>query len=266
MRFKLKISVTGDTMPVIPINYQYPISAIIYKILAGADQTYANFLHNKGYAYQNNLKAFKLFTFSELKTPFSIKGDRLIFRSCEAELIVAFQLPKAVETFITGLFHHQGIEIGDRKSRASFTITQVTAIPDNLVMSEDNATFLFHPIGPLICGMKNDRGYYDFLSPEHPEFTRLLCYNWEEKYKAVYGDEGLQEAFNNATMEVLLYEKPPKSRLITIKEGSSEETKIRGFTNFKLKITGNEKALTLLLNAGCGIYNALGMGCIELIH
>lgn len=47
---------------VIPINYQYPLSAAIYKILQKGDSEYAQFLHEEGYG-----KGYKFFTFSDLK-------------------------------------------------------------------------------------------------------------------------------------------------------------------------------------------------------
>ena len=50
---------------VLPINYQYPLSAAIYRIISKGDKEYANLLHEKGYG-----KGFKLFTFSQLNVPF----------------------------------------------------------------------------------------------------------------------------------------------------------------------------------------------------
>ena len=65
----------GDT---IPINYQYPLSAAIYQIIAKGDKDYASFLHEKGYG-----KGFKFFTFSQINVPFKIEGDRMRLMSNE---------------------------------------------------------------------------------------------------------------------------------------------------------------------------------------
>ena len=65
MRFKILLSPIS-TPSVIPINYQYPLSAAIYKVLDKADSDYAAFLHKKGYRAAGSLKNFKLFTFSDL--------------------------------------------------------------------------------------------------------------------------------------------------------------------------------------------------------
>ncbi len=65
MRFKLFLA-SQTAGAIIPINYQYPLSAAIYRILAKVDADYATFLHEKGYVVGEGLKHFKLFTFSDL--------------------------------------------------------------------------------------------------------------------------------------------------------------------------------------------------------
>ena len=246
----------------IPINNSYAISAVIFKVLHKADSDYAAFLHNKGYTQKDSLKSFKLFTFSDLKTPFQIRGDRLLLLTGQAELVVSFHLPQAAETFIKGLFIQQQIEIADRKSRAAFTITRVEALP--LPLTNDAIQELvLQPRSPMVCGLKNERGNYSFLPPEHPEFIPQLMYNWKEKYKAQSGTEAAETAFAESAMEVIFYSNPPRSRLITIKADTPAETKIRGFVNFRLRVKGKREALELLLNSGAGVYNSLGMGSLE---
>ena len=47
MRFQISLSaIEGKTLP---LNYAYPLSAAIYKIIQTADVDYAAFLHNAGY-------------------------------------------------------------------------------------------------------------------------------------------------------------------------------------------------------------------------
>ena len=103
MRFKLNL-LSKNAYPAIPVNYQYPLSAVIYRILSSADHSYATFLHDAGYQKKDSLKSFKLFTFSDLRTPFQIDGDRFRLLTAQAELEVCFHLPQAAEKFIRGLF------------------------------------------------------------------------------------------------------------------------------------------------------------------
>ena len=69
----------------IPINYQYPVSAAIYKILQQADEEYARFLHDTGYQKANSLKTFKLFTFSDLMVIFKMEGNRMVLKESIAK-------------------------------------------------------------------------------------------------------------------------------------------------------------------------------------
>ena len=259
-----KITLFAINFPaVLPLNYQYPLSAVIYKILQQADKTYAHFLHETGYKQdEHSLKTFKLFTFSDIKTPFKIQGDRMRMLMPEATVFVSFHLPQAAETFIKGLFLNQEIEIADRKSRAKFRINQVESIP--LGLSGDAVQeIILQPLSPIVSSKPNEKGNSDYLPPEHPDFIPQLMFNWQSKYKTLYND--VEVAFADADMEVLFYKNPPKARLITIKADTPEETKIKGYVNFQLKVRGKLEALELLINAGAGVYNSQGMGCVGII-
>lgn len=262
MRIKLSLN-SAEPQPIIPINYQYPLSSAIYKILQNADAAYSAFLHEKGYG-----KGFKLFTFSDIRCPFKIEGDRLLLLPDKAEIIVCFHLPKVAETFIKGLFMSQQIDIADRKSKTSFTVEQVESLPSPLDLSQENQEVetLLKPLSPIVCGLKNEKGNYDFLSPTDERYEELLFVNWEEKCKAVFEKEEIAHVMAGSFIQILFYKNPPKSRLITIKANTDAETKIRGFNNFKIKIKGKQEAVELLVNSGVGLYNAQGMGCVEIVE
>lgn len=247
---------------IIPVNYQYPLASAIYRILQNADAEYAAFLHEKGYG-----KGFKLFTFSDIKCPLKIDGDRLLLLSDKAEVIVCFHLPKAAETFIKGLFMSQQIDVADRKSKTSFTVMQVESLgsPLDRFNKNDEMEFLLKPLSPIVCGLKNENGNYTFLSPEDTRFEEMLFKNWEQKCEAVFENEDIDHLMAGSLAEVLFFKNAPKSRLITIKANTNAETKIRGFVNFEIRIKGKKEAVELLLNSGAGLYNAMGMGCLEIM-
>ena len=155
MHFLLTLS-TNSSRQQLPVNYQYPLSAVIYQILQRADSNYADFLHNSGYKKEGSLKTFKLFSFSDIKTPFQNTGDRLLLLTRHAELVVSFHLPQAAENFIKGIFQHQQIEIADKKSRVAFMIDQVAALPLPLAASEMQEVLL-QPLSPVVAGNKNEK-------------------------------------------------------------------------------------------------------------
>ncbi len=82
MRFG--ITMTSNFRHTIPMKYQYPLSAAIYKIIAKGDSEYASFLHEAGYRI-----GFKLFSFSQINCPFNIQGDRMQLLSTELTFQVA---------------------------------------------------------------------------------------------------------------------------------------------------------------------------------
>lgn len=262
MRLLLTLNYIGENQ-IIPVNYQYPLASAIYRILQKADAGYSAFLHEKGYG-----KGFKLFTFSDIRCPFKIEGDRLLLLSDKAEIIVCFHLPKAAETFVKGLFMSQQVDIADRKSKTSFTVTQVESLasPLDRFNKNDEVDFLLKPLSPVVCGLKNEKGNYNFLSPSDDGYEEMLFLNWEEKCKTVFEKEEAGQIMESSFIQILFYKNPPKSRLITIKADTDAETKIRGFNNFEIRIKGKKEAVELLLNSGAGLYNAMGMGCVDVVY
>lgn len=253
--FKLRLHTAHGTL--LPFNYQYPLSAAIYKIIQWADADFAAFLHDTGYV--DGHKSFKLFTFSDIRTPFVRQGDRMQLSTGEAELTICFYLPKTAEIFIKGLFLHQQIEIVDKVTKTVFQIIGVESL--HSAISQDGHVVL-QPLSPLVVGRKNDRGHYDYCSPEDDDFGQCLYYNWMEKCAAVKLPVAVGDEEPKVSIEVLFFNHPPQQRLITIKAGKEAETKIRGYTKFRLAVTAPVEMLEVALGAGLGLHNAQGMGCV----
>jgi len=257
---------TNASPPLLTLNYQYPLSAAIYKIIQKADSAFAGFLHNTGYG--SGHKSFKLFTFSDINTPFTIVGDRMQMLGDTARLTICFYMPQAAENFIKGLFMYQQLEIADRKSRAGFVVQQVENIATPVHHpANENMAVVVQPLSPIVTGRKNDQGYYDYRSPHDADFTGCLLHNWLEKYRTVTGMDagGMQEIKQQVKISVQLFSQPFKQRLVAIKQGTDEETRIRGYTKFRLRLTAPGDMIQLALDAGLGLYNSQGMGCVEVV-
>src|SRR5699024_10914126 len=126
MRFKLNLYKTFGNE--IPINYQYPLSAAIYRILNKGDAEYASFLHEKGYG-----KGYKFFTFSDLKLKFKlVNDDRMRLLEERVSFYVHFHLPEASRTFVEGLFKSEEIVIADRKSKVVFRVQSIFSMDNPL--------------------------------------------------------------------------------------------------------------------------------------
>lgn len=241
-------------------NYQYPLSAAIYKIISRADETYATFLHKQGYKYGN--KSFKFFTFSDLQTPFIRQGDRMVLTTNTASLTICFHVPDAAENFIKGLFMDQELEIADSRDKASFTVQQVISVATP-VFNMGKEVF-FQPLSPMVIGRQNERGNYDYVSPDEADFSALLVNNLMSKYAALHPatENELKALSKTVLVKPEFFRHPPRSRLVAIKNGTAEATQVRGFDKFRLRIQAPEPLLTLALNAGLGMHNAMGMGCV----
>lgn len=268
MRFQLTL-IASTASSLLPVNYQYPLAAAIYRIIQQADEEYADFLHETGYGNTATLKRFKLFTFSDLRVPFRISGDRLYLLGSAVQLTVCFHISDAAENFIKGLFMNQQLEIADTKSRASFTVQQVEAVNPlaGITVNNGMAEALLQAMSPIVVGRKNTKGNYDYLSPKEEDFIPILKRNIMEKYDSVHEltDEDYQLLYEQISIETVFFSHPPRSRLITIKAGTEAETRVRGFDKFRLRIKAPEDILELILNSGCGIYNAMGMGCMGVV-
>lgn len=243
----------------VPINYQYPLSAAIYRILAKGDTEYARFLHETGYG-----KGYKFFTFSDLSLRYKRVDDRLFLTHPIVSVVVCFHLPEASQTFVQGLFRSEEIVIADKKSKAVFNVQSVVALESPLKDLSENqvAQITVRPSSALVTGSKNDEGNYEFYAPDHPDFAESLLYSWRNKIIACWDEDTASEA--TLIVEAAPYENPFRSRLITIKDNSpTERTRIRGFLNFKLRLTAERRFLDLAFNAGMGLYSAQGMGCVE---
>lgn len=261
MHFHIQLYNYNRKYSVLPINYQYPLSAAIYKILAKGDVGYAEFLHQEGYG-----KGFKFFTFSDLKLKFKQDGDRMKLLNPNVELTIAFHLPEASRTFIEGLFRSEEIAIADQKSKAVFKVHSIVSLKNPLQEIEEReiVQIVTRPLSIVISGEKNEKGNYEFLNPDDLRFGNALLHNWKNKIRAAYGEKEEEESI--LMIEIEKYKNPWRSRLVTIKSDTDAETKIRGYLNFKLRLTAERRYLDLALNAGMGLYSAQGMGCLEVVY
>jgi len=245
---------------VIPINYQYAVSAAIYKILSKGDADYAAFLHERGYG-----KGYKMFTFSDLKGKFKIQKDRMLLLDPKIEFTISFHHPEGARTFIGGLFRSEEITIADQKSKAQFKVATVLSQPSIWNGEQENQMVqkTARTASAIVSGEKKENGQYNFLGPEDATYTDTLEYSWRNKIRTLYDQETADTALLKADVEY--FRNPCRSRLVTIKAGTPEETKLKGYFNFKLKLTGEKRFVDLLLNSGAGVYNALGMGSLEVV-
>jgi CRISPR-associated endoribonuclease Cas6 len=245
----------------LPLSYQYELSACIYKVLAKADKEYTDFLHDKGYQYKN--KSFKFFSFSNLDCyPYIIdKVDQVIILKKDCSFVISFYVDKAAERFIMGLFQDQKFTLGNQYAKVDFEVGQITSLPMPIFKDK----IVLKPTSPIVIGKKNEEGNDDYLPPDHSDFEAIFIQNLIDKYISIHQKVPLEWAEHPIGIKIVEDQKM-RSKLVTIKANTKEETKVRGFENFVFELTAPEELIELALLAGVGKMNAEGFGKISEVN
>lgn len=255
MRFKITLNRTGKQR-MLPMDYQYYLSAWIYKVIGKADPEFSNFLHTEGYT--TGYKQFKLFNYSPLnfgrptlwkeKTLFEIFTDQLF-------LSVSFHLAEAAEKFIIGLFNNQQVYVGDQFNGLDLVVAQVERLPEPEIVTTMN----YRAVSPVVISLKDENSKYaQYLSPVDAGYNDLIRRNLYTKFDSIPNIATLTEDLNFQ----FKLKGEPKSKLVTIKPYTSEQSKVRGFI-FDFSLTCSAEIHQLILATGIGEKNSMGFGWVE---
>jgi CRISPR-associated endoribonuclease Cas6 len=267
MRIRLTITPLNTGPSVLPVNYQYPLSAWIYKVISQGNHAFARFLHERGYGSGN--KSFRLFTFSMLdftQGRYRVFDDRVQFEGTAITMVVSFLIPAALDHFISGLFKNQQFTIGDRQSRASFLVSGVEVLPQTVISQEMS----FRTLSPVLVseqveGRKNAR----YMVPDEEHFGKMIIGNLVNKLTAVAEadpDMSAPGAEHNITQNTNGFRllSAPRKKGVIIKADTPQQTKIIGYL-FDFEITAAITLIQVGYHAGFGEKNSLGFGCCEVL-
>lgn len=242
----------------LPMDYQYYISAWIYKVLDKADPEFSDFLHTRGYISEG--KQFKLFCYSPLNfgKP-KLWKEKVLFEILQDELSldVSFLLAEAAEKFIIGLFNSQELYLGDRFNGIDLVVKQVERLADPVILN----TMTYKATSPVVIGFRDESKYPQYIGPDKDGYDTFLRRNLLSKYKAVYNPDGMDEDFKF----LFNFNGTPKSKLVTIKSGTPEQSKIRGFV-YTFLLSCPLEIHNLILATGFGEKNSIGFGWVEVIN
>jgi CRISPR-associated endoribonuclease Cas6 len=240
----------------IPVNYQWELSSALYRIIEKADRDYSTFLHSKGYQIQH--RQFKMFCFSQLEAKMLFQNNTLIFQEEQARLELGFFVDELAENFIQGIFQRQAFSLGNNYSKAHLTVSQVLVNPKPNIKEK----MTFKACSPLVISVPNQRGHADYLSPDDERYAALLKHNlllkWETAQKP--NNEDILKVQHTDFYFELASE--AKSKLITIKSQTTQETKVRGFV-YKFHLQAHPALIETGLMAGFGEKNAQGFGFVR---
>lgn len=257
MRFKITLN-RSTRQRMLPVDYQYYLCAWIYKVIGKADPQFSDFLHTQGYIM--GYKQFKLFNYSPLnfgrptlwkeKALFEIHTDQI-------SLLVSFHLAEAAEKFIIGLFKNQEVYVGDQFNGLDLMVSQVERLPD----TEIKNTMNYQAVSPVVISLKDEKSKYaQYLSPSDIEYIDLISKNLSTKYGSIPNATNPPEDCNFQFMTNGV----PKSKLVTIKPYTPEQSKVRGFV-YDFTLTCSAEIHQFILDAGIGEKNSMGFGWVEAI-
>ena len=255
MRFKLTLEVRKNAFGnLLPINYQYEQSAVIYRILSYANLDFSTWLHDNGFPTTTNSR-FKLFTYSPLKIGyFKQIGDRLAVLSDTVEWQLSFLPEISTDAFIKGIFSNQTFEIGDTRSVVQFQVRSIEVLPPPVYKE----TMEFQSMSPIFIKLKHEDNRAEYLSPDDPRAESLIFGGLKSRYEAVTGKRYIGP--DHFAFEVL---SSPRSKLVVIKKGTPEESRIRAW-RCDFRLTASQELMHIAYESGIGNENSQGFGCLRI--
>jgi CRISPR-associated endoribonuclease Cas6 len=254
MRLNLTLNRTTKQR-MLPMDYQYYISAWIYKVIGKADKEFARFLHEKGYG-NSETKLYKLFCFSRLNfgKPILWKKKKLFeIKTHDIHLQISFDVQEAASHFVQGLFMDQAFYLGDKFNGIDFRVSRVEVLPE----PEFQPTMYYHLQTPWVVSYKPDgRQHPMYLKPDDGRFHELSVKHLTEKYK---NNHGIDISTEQVSFEPARQYK--RSGLV-VKPGTRDETRVVG-NLFDFKLHAPVEIHRMIWNAGVSEKSSSGFGWVE---
>lgn len=259
---RLKVHFQHQAESLIPFDYQYAVQQWIYKMINRANVAFANELHNHGFVIDG--KSFKLFAFSQWKCQFYalIKDKGLLMKANHSEIVLSFAIPKALESFVAGLFMQQVHTFYFKHYLpVHITVNQVEILqsPD----FKDGLNSYVLETGARISLYTGHDSHPKYLSPEDDKYESKFIQNLKNKAKVFSQVLGNNDSFEEAPISFKVKTKPKSQKFNVPKDNHLIES-IAYRYDFEL----NAPAFihNTLYNAGAGEECSLGMGWVEIIN
>jgi len=255
MRIKLTLNRTTKQR-MLPMDYQYCISAWIYKVLKQADKDFAQFLHEKGYG-QSEPKLYKLFCFSRLDfgKPKLWKEKKLFEIAVhDMGLLISFDVTEAASNFIKGLFMSQEFYLGDKFNGIDFRVTGVEALPEPTFTE----TMTYNLQTPWVVSYKTETDKHpQYLSPTDEMFKPLAVKHLVEKYNNTRSSNAISPGKIKLTRATAF-----KRAGFVLKPGTKEESRVVG-NLFDFELTAPVEVHRMIWGAGVSEKSSSGFGWVE---
>lgn len=256
MRFELTLNRTTKQR-MLPMDYQYYISAWIYKVLKQADAGFAEFLHQKGYG-KNDTKLYKLFCFSRLNfgKPKMWKEKKLFeIATQEITLNISFDVNEAATNFIKGIFMSQEFFLGDKFNGIDFKVSKVESLP----APDFTKTMHYSLQTPWVVSIKTENDKHaQYLSPDDEHFEAMTLKHIVEKYNNIRNGEQQITTGQISIKRLTAYKKSG----FVMKPGTPQETRVVG-NIFGFELTAPIEVHKMIWGAGVSEKSSSGFGWVK---
>lgn len=273
MRLRLRIkSINKNT--VIPISYEYYLSSAIYRWIELSSPEFSKILHDVGYQSKKSnsvndlhlpLKAFKHFCFSQLFPSQSfVKDEQIHINDGSIIWYIGIPVEETLKHLVIGFFERQKFFIGSEENK--FAIEQIEALPEPTFIN----LMKFKTLSPITASVpinKNGKLIARYLMADDPDLSDVLRENLLSRYESLYGKKLENKEFICEVDYDYMNRRGGAhrvSKLVTIKQNTPEETKVRGF-RCPVTLKGNPELIKFAYESGLGEKGSMGFGMLDVI-
>ncbi len=262
LRLTLKATSTNQISP----NYNYALSAAIYKLLKFGSAEFSEFLHENGYKTKG--KTYKLFSYS-------LRFEKIRFNNSAIELVspnvFLFVSSPLVDEFIKniviGTLRSKKIEIFTNRIKTEFSIEQAELLPEIDYLQN----MKFKMLSPMVLStpktFNGKQAQYYFRYDDNIEMiNKVLNNNLINKYKLIYNKDynggTVKLSWDNVYIKRQINKNKRISKKISITKDMNNIIDVIGIqTPFTLE--GNPELIKVGYQCGFGEKNSMGFGMVE---
>lgn len=257
MRFSIQLTrTTGRNL--LPMDYQYYISAWIYKTIKLSNDEFARFLHDRGYGSDEG-KLFKLFCFSRLEfgKPLLLPAEKLFqISAATLRLLISFDIPITASHFIEGIFKDQELYLGDKQHGLNLRVTTVELLPEPVFLE----TMRYRLLTPWVVSIKEDgKPQPVYLAADDERFSTMAARHLAEKHNLTHTETPAVRHEQIVVNRINGY----KRSGFVISPGTPRETRVVG-NLFEFTLTAPITIHQMAWNAGISEKSSMGFGWCEM--
>jgi CRISPR-associated endoribonuclease Cas6 len=250
---------------ILPINYTYFLTGLIYSIIGASSMDYSRFLHDRGYRLDaTSAKGFKLFTYSMLMGRTRVLGDRIAFEQTPVEWLISSPVNEFVQHLVNGTFEKgQEVAIGREGEQARFLIEQIETLPPPVFSRSMRFTCLSPITASKVEGLSadpDDTGTLTchYIRPWEEGFSQAIRDNLIRKYRLITGEEIAPSDFAIRLDEAYVSRRNGR----VTKNINFKGTNIIGFMA-PFEASGDPRLIQAGYEAGFGEKGSMGFGMVR---